>query len=131
MTSGEDPGEHMEGLAGSGTKGPGNEADALVEDALRLSAEGAVLAGGGPELAAIREDGEADGVEDEAPVGHGQAAVCVAEDLEGLEGSTGAVAHDGDMRRPIKTEMKEEAQVTYDRFGCNPVVGMGGLIHEV
>ena len=35
------------------------------------------------------------------------------------------------MRFPVKAEMKEEAQVTYDGFGCDPIVSMGGLIHEV
>ena len=96
-----------------------------------LSAKGAVLAGRGPKLAAIRKDGEANGVENEAPVSHGKAAVCVAQDLERLEGGTSPIAHDGDVRSPVKAEMKEEAEVTYDGLRRDPVIGVGSLIQEV
>ena len=57
--------------------------------------------------------------------------MCVAQNLEGLEESMGPVAHDGDMRLPVKAEMKEEAQVAYHRFRGDPVVRVGSLIHEV
>ena len=55
----------------------------------------------------------------------------VAQDLERLEGGTSPVAHDGDVWSPVKAEMKKEAQVTYNGFGRDPVVGVGSLIHEV
>ena len=57
--------------------------------------------------------------------------MCVAKDLEGLKGSTGLIAHDGDMRFPIEAEMKEEPEVPHDGFRCDPIVRVGGLIHEV
>ena len=131
VTSGKDPGEDMEGFTGGSTEGPGNEANAFIENELGLGAEGAVFVGCGPKLAAIGKDGEAYGVEDEAPVGHGKTAVRIAQDLERLEGGTSAVAHDGDMWSPVKAEMKEEAQVTYDGFRRDPIVGVGSLVHEV
>ena len=54
----------------------------------------------------------------------------VPQNLEGLEGRTGPVAHDCDVRLPIEAEVKEEAQVMYDRFR-NLVICVGSLIHEV
>ena len=78
VTSRKDPGEHMEGFPGCGMKGAGNEADAFIENELGLGTKGTVFAGCGPELATVRQDGKANGVEDEAPVGHGEATVRVA-----------------------------------------------------
>ena len=54
VTGWKDLGEDMEGFAGGSTEGPGNEANALIENELSLSAEGAVLAGRGPELTPVR-----------------------------------------------------------------------------
>ena len=56
--------------------------------------------------------------------------MCVAEDLEGLEGGACPIAHDRDVRLPVKTEMKEEAQVLHNGFRVNPVIRVGSLIHE-
>ena len=131
MTSGEDLGKDVKGFPRGGVEGIEDKANAFVEHKLGTCTEGAVLVRGGPQLAAIGQDREADCIEDEAPVSHGEATMRVAQNLESLEGSTGSIAHDGDMRFPIKAEVNEEAQVTHHRFRSNPVVCMGSLIHEV
>ena len=131
VTSREDPGEDMEGFPWCGTEGAGDEANALIKHELGPGAKGTILARGGPQLAAVQEDRKANRVEDEAPVGHRQAAVCVAQDLEGFERSTGSIAHDGDVRFPVEAEMKKEAQVAHNRFRGNPIICVGSLIHEV
>ena len=112
-------------------EGAGNETNALIEHELGTRTEGTIFAGGGPQLAAVGQDREANRIEDEAPVSHREATVCVSKDLESLEGSTGPVAHDHDMGLPIKAEMKVEAQVPHNGLRGDLVIRVGGLIHEV
>ena len=131
MTSWENLGEDVQGLPRRSVKGAGNEANPFIEHKLGTCAKGAVFAGGSPKLAAVGQDWKAHCVEDKAPVGHGKTAVRVAKDLEGLEGGMGRVAHNRDMALPIEAEMKEEAQIPYNRFQIHPVACTGSLIHEV
>ena len=70
--------------------------------------------GGGPELAPIAKDGEAHSIEDQAPICHGQALVCVAEDLESLEGSSCVVTHDVHVVVPMESVVDEEPEVSHN-----------------
>ena len=59
-------------------EGTGDYLYAFVKYGLSFADEGFVVAGVGPELTAVREYWEANGVEHQPPVCHGQAAVGVA-----------------------------------------------------
>ena len=53
VTSRKDLGENVKGCTGRSAEGTGDETHAFVEHKLGMCAKGMVLAGGGPELAAI------------------------------------------------------------------------------